>query len=119
VINKDIPYLYTMKSFKFLRNNPSIPKTFNLNIMEDPLSRIPSYNVYIEPYEFNVHMEHTDSICNIINGVTILPTMIFNGVLLKRRDGSYTEINHNNVDELNQQGLIFDMNDRITLRYKI
>lgn len=108
-----------MKQFKFLRNNPSEPIIFNLNVMTDPLSRVPSYNVYIEPYEFNVHMEHTDSIRNIIYGWSILPTMIFNGVILTRRDGSHTEINYNNVRGVNDRNLIFDINDRITLRYKV
>jgi hypothetical protein len=108
-----------MKSFKFLTNNPSIPKTFNLNVMEDPLSRIPNYDVHIEPYELEHTDERTGSIRDIINGVIQLPTFIFNGVLIKRGDGEYTEINHNNIDEMNNRNLIFDMNDRITFRYKV
>jgi hypothetical protein len=86
--------------------------------MED-LGRIPSYNVHIEPYEFQNTMEHTDSIRNIITGVSILPTRVFNGILLRRRDGSHTEINYQNVDGVNSGGLIFDMNDSITFRYRV
>ena len=108
-----------MKQFKFF-NNPFEPIIFNLNVMDDnPFGRVPSYNVYIEPYEFHHTMEHSDSIRNIITGVSVLPTMIFNGVILTRRDGSHTEINYNNVRGVNDRNLIFDINDRITLRYKI
>lgn len=110
-----------MKSFKFLTDNPTQPIVFNLNVMGDnPFDRIPSYNVHIEPYELEHTMERTGSIRNIITGVVQLPTQVFNGVLIKRRgDGEYTEINHDNVDGINQMGLIFDMNDSITFRYKV
>lgn len=109
-----------MKSFKFLSNNKFIPKTFNLNVLAEPYDRrIPSYNVHIEPYELEHTDERTGSIRDIITGVVQLPTQVFNGVLIKRRDGEYTEINYDNVDGVNQQGLIFDMNDSITFRYRI
>ena len=109
-----------MKSFKFLTNNKLTTKTFNLNVLGDPYGRIPNYNVYIEPYELEHTMERTGSIRNIISGVVQLPTIIFNGVLIRRRgDASYVEINYHNVDELNRQGLIFDMNDDITFRYRV
>jgi len=109
-----------MKSFKFLTNNPPTAITFNLNVLGDPYGRIPNYNIYIEPYELEHTQERTGSIRNIISGIVQLPTHIFNGILIKRRtDGSYVEINYGNVDELNQQGLIFDMNDSITFRYRV
>jgi hypothetical protein len=108
----------SVRPFKFFEPYTSQPKVFNLNVMED-LGRIPSYNVYIEPYELEHTMECTGSIRNFISGVVQLPTHVLNGVLLKRVDGEYTEINYNNVDGVNQRGLIFDMNDSITFRYRV
>lgn len=109
-----------MRAFKFLKNNPSEPKMFNLNILGDLFGRIPCYSIFIEPYELEPTQERTASLRNIISGVVTVPTHIFNGILIKRRgDASYVEINYSNVDELNQQGLIFDMNDDITFRYRV
>ena len=109
-----------MKSFKFLTNNPPTAKTFNLNVLGDPYGRIPNYTILIEPYEFEHTQERTASLRNIISEVVTVPTHIFNGVLIRRRgDQSYVEINYDNVDELNRQGLIFDMNDDITFRYRV
>ena len=107
-----------MKPFKFLTNNKTNPIVFNLNVMDDMFGRIPSYNVHIEPYELEHTDECTGSIRDIITGVVQLPTQIFNGVLIKRRDGEYTEINYDNVRGVNDRNLIFDINDRITLRYR-
>ncbi len=108
----------SVRPFKFFEPYTSQPKVFNLNVMED-LGRIPSYNVYIEPYELEHTMECTGSIRNFISGVVQLPTHVLNGVLLKRVDGEYTEINYQNVDGVNSRGLIFDMNDSITFRYRV
>ena len=107
-----------MKSFKFLTNNRTNPITFRLNVMDDSIVRVPGYNVYIEPYELEHTDERTGSIRDMINGVVQLPTQIFNGVLIKRRDGEYTEINYDNVRWVNDRNLVFDLNDRITLRYR-
>ena len=110
-----------MKPFKFLRNNRNNPIVFNLNVMSNNPSEyygIYGYVVYIEPYELEHTDECTGSIRDMITGVVQLPTQIFNGVLLKRVDGEYVEINHNNVREVNDENLIFDINDRITLRYR-
>lgn len=87
-------------------------------MVDNPFGRILSYVLYIEPYELEHTDERTDSIRNIIYGVTLLPTQIFNGVLIKRRDGEYVEINHNNVRGVNDENLIFNLDDRITFRYR-
>ena len=109
-----------MKSFKFLTNNKINPTVFNLNVMGTNLfGRIQSYVLYIEPNEPANTDECTHSLRDIIYGPIQLPTMVYNGVLLKRVDGEYVEINYNNVDEVNNGNLIFGINDRITLRYKV
>jgi hypothetical protein len=107
-----------MRPFKFLNKNQPELIIFNLNVMTDPLSRIPNYNVHIEPFDFVPSEERTGSIRDIIYGVVQLPTQIFLGAVLTRRDGSHTEINYHDVDELNSRNLIFDINDRITLVYR-
>ena len=107
-----------MKSFKFLTNNRTNPIVFRLNVMDDSIVRVPGYNVHIEPYELEHTDERTGSIRDMINGVVQLPTQIFNGVLIKRRDGEYTEINYDNVRWVNDRNLVFDLNDKITLRYR-
>jgi hypothetical protein len=109
-----------MKSFKFFTNNPPTVRTFHLNVLGDLYGRLPNYTLFIEPYELEHTQERTGSIRNIITGIVTVPTHIYNGVLIKRRgDGSHVEINYHNVGELNQRGLIFDMNDSVTFRYRV
>jgi hypothetical protein len=106
-----------MKDFKFFEPDKQI-KVFNLNVLGNPLGRVPSYNVYVEPYEFEQTMEVKGSIRDIITGLIQVP-MVFNGMVITRVDGSHTEINYQNVDRVNQRGLLFDINDRLIIRHRV
>ena len=64
-----------MKDFKFFEPDKQI-KVFNLNVLGNPLGRVPSYNVYVEPYEFEQTMEVKGSIRDIITGLIQVP-MVF------------------------------------------
>jgi hypothetical protein len=106
-----------MKPFKFFEPDKQI-KVFNLNVLDNPFGRVPSYYVYIEPYEFEQTQELTGSIRDIVTGLIQVP-IIFNSMVITRVDGSPTEINYNNIDGVNQRGLLFDINDRLTIRYRV
>ncbi len=119
---------YHLGGIRHARETPAQQlKTFHLNVMDNSniLGRIPSYNILFEP---NSPVPHTSEVRygtveHLINGGFNIPWRFIE--LTIRRGGetqdtftSYTIITHNTVDDINQRGLIFDLQDRIIIRSK-
>ena len=103
-----------MKPFKFFRKDYVI---FNLNVMNNLFGRIPSRSIIIEPDDYTISYTFDGTVGELFDrypGVTICVVMI----LIQRGFGRAIEINHNNVDDINQQGLVFEREDRVVVRYK-
>jgi hypothetical protein len=92
------------------------PKQFTLNVIDNLFGRIPSYTFGIEPYN-GESAEIIGTIGDLINGRFGIPGRFTDMII--QRDGNIVEVNHNNVDYVNQRGLIFDREDRVIIRYKL
>jgi len=105
----------SVKSFKFFRKDYVI---FNLNVMNNPFGRIPSRSIIIEPDDYTISYTFDGTVGELFDrypgGVTIRIVMI----LIQRGGSRAIEINHNNVNDINQRGLIFAPEDRVVVRYK-
>jgi hypothetical protein len=85
--------------------------------MTNLFGRIPSRGIMIEPDDYTISHTFDGTVGELFDrypGVTICIVMI----LIQRGFGRAIEINHNNVDDINQQGLIFEREDRVVVRYK-
>jgi hypothetical protein len=103
-----------MNPFKFFHKGHVI---FNLNVMTDLFGRIPSRSIIIEPDDHTISYTFDGTVGELFDrypGVTICVVMI----LIQRGFGRAIEINHNNVDDINRQGLVFEREDRVVVRYK-
>jgi len=104
-----------MKPFKFFHKGHVI---FNLNVMTNLFGRIPSRGIIIEPDDYTTSYTFDGTVGELFDrypGVTICIVMI----LIQRGFGRAIEINHNNVNDINQQGLVFEPEDRVVVRYKL
>ena len=98
-------------------------KTFNLNVMNNPVGRIPSYNLPFTPVGIYQTRVVNGTIQDLILGRLGIELFVD---LTIRRGGetqdtfsSYTILTYDNVDTMNQRGLIFDSEDMVVVRYKI
>jgi hypothetical protein len=85
--------------------------------MNNLFGRIPSRSIIIEPDDYTISYTFDGTVGELFDrypGVTICVVMI----LIQRGFGRAIEINHNNVDDINQQGLVFEREDRVVVRYK-
>jgi hypothetical protein len=103
-----------MKPFKFFRKDYVI---FNLNVMNNLFGRIPSRSIIIEPDDYTISYTFDGTVGELFDrypGVTICVV----GIIIQRGGNRAIEVNHNNVDDINRQGLVFEPEDRIVVRYK-
>lgn len=105
-----------IKDFKFLQKKKKQFKLFHLNVMNDVFGRIPSYPCPFEPYDNNTEDVY-GTLGDVINGRLGIVGIFITLVILRRGSGN-VEINYNNVDGVNQLGLIFAREDRVIVRYK-
>jgi hypothetical protein len=90
-------------------------KLFNLGVVDNILGRIPSYNAIFQPDDYTISYTFVGIIGNLINDGLF---GCFISMTIQRTDSSLVEINYDNVDEMNQRGLIFERDDIVTIRYK-
>ena len=104
-----------MKPFKFFHKGHVI---FNLNVMTNLFGRIPSRSILIEPDDYTISHTFDGTVGELFDrypGVTIRVV----GIIIQRGFGNRAiEINYNNVNDINQRGLVFEPEDRVIVRYK-
>ncbi len=105
----------SVKSFKFFHKGHVI---FNLNVMTNLFGRIPSRGIIIEPDDYTITHTFDGTVGELFDrypgGVTIRVV----GIIIQRGGSRAIEINHNNVNDINQRGLVFEREDRVVVRYK-
>lgn len=106
-----------LKDFKFFtkEKRESRFKSFSLNVMENPFGRIPCYPIMFESLEHEASPSYYGTVSDLVTGIFGLPLIT---LVLSRPDGTPIEINHNNVDEVNNRHLIFNMNDGIMVKFR-
>jgi hypothetical protein len=105
-----------IKDFKFLQQEKKQFKLFHLNVMNDVFGRVPSYPCPFEPYDNNTEDVY-GTVSDVINGRLGI-VGIFTTLVIQRRGSGVVEINYNNVEGVNELGLIFAREDRVIVRYK-
>ncbi len=100
-------------------------RMYHLNVMWDINRRIPHYSL---PFEQEVLFNRTcvaeGNIEDLINGrfgviEKYLQLTIRRGGPTQDTFSSYTVISYNSVNEVNTRGLIFQLEDRVIVRYKL
>ena len=71
----------------------------------------------IEPVDYTTSYTFDGTVGELFDrypGVTICVV----GIIIQRGGSRAIEINHNNANEINQRGLVFEREDRVIVRYK-
>jgi uncharacterized protein (DUF608 family) len=86
--------------------------------MNNLFGRIPTRSIIIEPDDYTISYTFDGTVGELFDrypGVTICIVMI----LIQRGFGNRAiEINYNNVNDINRQGLVFEPEDRVVVTYK-
>ena len=107
IVKKEIDRV--VRPFKFFHKGYVI---FHLNVMANLFGRIPSRGILIEPDDYTTSYTFDGTVGELFDrypGVTICVV----GIIIRG-----IEVNHNNVNDINRQGLIFEREDRVIVRYK-
>jgi hypothetical protein len=98
-------------------------KVFNLNVMYSISGRIPSYTIAFESNNDDNTTQIFGTVGDFENNRLSIP-WCFTSLSIRRGGetqetfSSYTVITYQNVDEMNERGLIFDSQDMLVIRYK-
>lgn len=94
-------------------------KPFNLNLLVDVFGRLPSYAIVFEvPPDDGYESMIGTTFRNLIHGDLNIGWCFTMLTIIRNIDNTVTNINYENCDDLNMMGLVFDVNDRITIHYR-